>query len=77
MYVASAQRGRGHARAMLHHLESQAYAAGAAALILETGMMQPEAIALYESSGYLPVPGFGFYRDSPLSRCYAKLLGSD
>jgi GNAT superfamily N-acetyltransferase len=77
MYVASAQRGSGHARAMLDHLEGRAAVAGAVAVILETGARQPEAIALYQSSGYLPVPGFGFYRDSPLSRCFAKLLGSD
>ena len=35
-------------------------------MILETGLAQPEAIALYESSGYIPIPGFGFYQDSPM-----------
>ncbi|CUR57453.1 GCN5-related N-acetyltransferase [metagenome] len=75
MYVAAGHRGRGHARAILAHLEQTAYAAGAAAMILETGTLQPEAMALYESSGYRPVAGFGYYRDSDLSRCYAKLLG--
>ena len=43
-------------------------------MVLETGIRQPEAIALYESSGYLPMPGFGFYRDEPLSRCMARSL---
>ncbi|MCW2711581.1 MAG: GCN5-related N-acetyltransferase, partial [Marmoricola sp.] len=38
------------------------------------GIRQPEAIALYESAGYTPVPGFGFYKDAPLSRCFAKTL---
>ena len=38
--------------------------AGAGRLVLETGLRQPEAIALYESSGYTPVPGFGYYRDA-------------
>ena len=42
--------------------------------MLETGIAQPEAIALYESSGYVHVPGFGYYRDSPLSRCLAIAL---
>ena len=51
---------------MLAHLEATAAAAGAQALVLETGLRQPEAIALYESSGYTPVPGFGYYRDAPL-----------
>ena len=71
MYVAPAGRGRGLARRMLAHLEATAYEAGAEAAVLETGIAQPEAIALYESSGYTPVPGFGHYRDSPLSRCLA------
>jgi GNAT superfamily N-acetyltransferase len=74
MYVAPAGRGRGLARRMLAHLEATAHAAGAEAAVLETGIAQPEAIALYESSGYVPVPGFGHYRDSPLSRCLAIRL---
>ena len=75
MYVASSHRGQGLARAVLAHLERTASAAGAVAMVLETGILQPEAMALYDSSGYRPVPGFGFYRESDLSRCYAKLLG--
>ena len=43
-------------------------------MILETGLAQPEAIALYARAGYLPVPGFGHYRDAPLSRSFAKDL---
>ncbi len=74
MYVAPAARGRGLARRMLAHLEADAAAYGAEAVVLETGLAQPEAIALYESSGYAPIPAFGFYRDAPLSRCYGKRL---
>ncbi len=59
---------------MLAHLEATAAAAGIEALVLETGMKQPEAIALYVSSGYEPVPGFGHYRDSDLSRCFARRI---
>ena len=43
-------------------------------MILETGLRQPEAIALYESSGYTPIPSFGYYKDAPLNRCYARRL---
>ena len=75
MYVAPAARGLGMARAMLAHLEESARAAGFEATVLETGLAQPEAIALYESSGYRPIPKFGFYSHAPQSRCYAKLLG--
>jgi GNAT superfamily N-acetyltransferase len=76
MYVAPEARGRGLARAMLAHLESTAREAGAEVMVLETGLAQPEAIALYESSGYTLIPGFGFYRDAPLSRCFARRLSS-
>jgi hypothetical protein len=44
-------------------------------MILETGLAQPEAIALYESSGYTRIPSFGYYKDEPLNRCFAKPLG--
>jgi len=76
MYVAPAGRGLGLARAMLAHLEQTAAASGAVVMILETGTEQPEALALYASSGYQPIPGFGHYRHSPLNRCLARLLGA-
>ena len=74
MYVAPDARARGLARIMLAHLERTAAAAGAEAMILETGTAQPEAMALYESSGYTLIPSFGYYQHAPLNRCYAKLL---
>ena len=74
MYVVPRAQRRGHARALLSHLEATAAAAGADVMILETGMEQPEAIALYTSSGYEPITPFGYYRDSPLCRCYGKRL---
>ena len=43
-------------------------------MVLETGTAQPEAIALYVSSGYEPAAKFGHYRFEPQSRCYAKGL---
>ena len=43
-------------------------------IVLETGIAQPEAIALYESSGYEQVEKFGHYAWSPKSRCYGKRL---
>ncbi len=74
MYVATAARGAGLARAMLGHLERTARESGAVVMVLETGARQPEAIALYESAGYTRIAGFGYYRDAPLSRCYARVL---
>ena len=74
MYVRPAFQRRGLARRMLAHLETDAAAHGARLVVLETGEAQPEAIALYLSSGYVPIPGFGYYADSPVSRSFARLL---
>jgi len=74
MFVAVGHRGRGHARAVLAELERLAREAGYRRVVLETGMRQPEAIELYASAGYTPIAGFGHYRDSPLNRCFARLL---
>jgi ribosomal protein S18 acetylase RimI-like enzyme len=74
MYVVPQRQRQGLARRMLAHLEATARDAGLEALILSTGAMQPEAIALYESAGYQPVEGFGHYAGQPLNRCYGKLL---
>jgi GNAT superfamily N-acetyltransferase len=72
MFVRAAYRRRGHARALLRALEERARASGYMRVILETGMAQPEAIALYESAGYQPIAGFGHYAAEPLSRSFAK-----
>ena len=74
MYVVPAAQRRGLARRMLAHLEATAAEAGIEALVLETGMKQPEAIELYLSSGYEPIPGFGYYCGSDLSRCFGRRL---
>ena len=59
---------------MLAALETRARNLGYHRLILETGLRQPEAMALYESAGYTELEPYGFYRTSPLSRCFEKLL---
>jgi ribosomal protein S18 acetylase RimI-like enzyme len=61
---------------MLARLEETAAEVGAAAMILETGTAQPEAMALYESSGYARIESFGHYRDAPENRCYGRRLGT-
>jgi ribosomal protein S18 acetylase RimI-like enzyme len=74
MYVVPATRGLGHARRMLAHLEADAAVHGAEVVVLETGLSQPEAIGLYTSSGYRPVPTYGHYACAPTSRCFGKAL---
>jgi putative acetyltransferase len=74
MFVVPDARGRGVGRKILEQLESVAGELGYKAMRLETGLKQPEAIALYESTGYLRVPCYGQYFDNPLSVCFEKRL---
>ncbi|MEE1739044.1 GNAT family N-acetyltransferase [Streptomyces sp. BE147] len=74
MYVVLEARGNGLARRLLAALEADARAAGRTRMVLETGDQQPEAIALYTSSGYAPCEKFGHYRTYESSRCFAKPL---
>ncbi|MDT0464382.1 GNAT family N-acetyltransferase [Streptomyces gibsoniae] len=74
MFVIAEMRGRGLARRILAALEEDARAAGRTRMVLETGSKQPEAVALYASSGYEPCTKFGYYRHHELSLCFAKPL---
>jgi GNAT superfamily N-acetyltransferase len=74
MYVVEDHRGIGYARRLLAALEARAAEAGYLRVVLETGLHQPEAMALYESSGYRPIPGLGFYAGRPLARSFGKEL---
>lgn len=74
MYVVPEARRRGFARLVLSALEDRTRDLGATRVVLETGQRQPEAISLYESSGYERIEGFGHYRDAPLSISFAKSL---
>jgi GNAT superfamily N-acetyltransferase len=74
MFVRRPFRGRGYARELLTLVEEEARSLGYSRVLMETGGAQPEAMGLYESSGYQRIPGFGHYRNEPQNRCYAKTL---
>jgi GNAT superfamily N-acetyltransferase len=74
MYVVASARRRGLSRRMLAEIERSAGLAGIDRLVLNTGFEQPEAVALYEQTGYLPTSGFGYYADHPLALFYEKKL---
>ncbi|MDQ0029951.1 GNAT family N-acetyltransferase [Arthrobacter bambusae] len=76
MYVALQARGRGVAATLLEHAEKTATALGHAEIRLETGIHQPEAIALYTRASYTPIPNYPPYQDKQLSRCYTKHLNT-
>jgi putative acetyltransferase len=67
MYTAPAVRGQGIGRAILSALEQLAAYAGIQVFRLETGYLQPEAIALYERCGYRRRGPFGAYTNDPNS----------
>ncbi|HXQ82339.1 MAG TPA: GNAT family N-acetyltransferase [Opitutaceae bacterium] len=72
MFVRPGARRRGVARSILRHLEEEIRRRGFRSIVLETGHSQHEAIFLYESEGYFPIPAFLGYVGSPISRCFAK-----
>jgi GNAT superfamily N-acetyltransferase len=74
VYVVPDQRGRGYARPLMTALLALAVEQGYSYLQLETGTAQPEAIGLYERSGWTPIPNYGQYTDDPRSRCFALPL---
>lgn len=74
VFVEPAARQLGIGRKILAALESIARDLGYKALQLETGVRQPAAIRLYETAGYQRIPGYGRYRDDPMSVCFKKDL---
>jgi GNAT superfamily N-acetyltransferase len=74
MYVAPEARGQGISRRILAEIESLARQMGYTTLRLETGIRQPEAIRLYDTSGYSRIPCYGCYAGNPLSICFEKRL---
>jgi GNAT superfamily N-acetyltransferase len=74
LFVRPDHRGRGLSRRILAKLESAAAGFGHERIWLETGDKQPEAVGLYESSGYSRIPLFGEYVTDPHSICYEKIL---
>lgn len=75
MYVDPGQRGKGTGGQLLAEIARRAQAAGLRELRLETGISQPEAIALYERDGFERCPPFGDYQPDPLSIFMVKTLG--
>lgn len=74
MFVCPEARRRGIARRLLGELERVASELGYHRVRLETGVLQPEAVALYEGSGYRRIPAYGRYVDDPINVCFEKSL---
>ncbi len=76
MFVRRPARRQDLSRRLLEQLEREALERGYATCRLETGIRQPEAMALYRSAGYEEMECFGAYRDAPLSRCFERRLAA-
>lgn len=76
VFVKSDFRGQGISRIIMAKLETLAREFAYKHIRLETGTKQPEAIKLYESSGYTRIDRFPPYDTDPLSVCYEKHLTS-
>lgn len=74
MYVSEDKRGSGIASAVLKELEIWAAKLGYSKCILETGINQPEAIALYKKNNYSIIPNYGQYTGIENSICFEKIL---
>lgn len=74
MFVHPDYRKQGIAAQILGELEIWAKVLGHSQCVLETGKKQPEAIALYQKSGYKITPNYGQYVGVDNSVCMAKEL---
>lgn len=74
MFVDPEARGLRIGQQLLDALESHARARGIAAIRLETGIKQPEAIGLYRKFDYCDIGPFGSYELDPLSIFMEKRL---
>ncbi len=74
MYVAPEYRRQALGRRILEELEVRAAAFGYQSLRLETGELQPAAIGLYRSFGYVQIPCYNEYAYDPHSVCFEKRL---
>ncbi|HEY0429266.1 MAG TPA: GNAT family N-acetyltransferase [Pyrinomonadaceae bacterium] len=74
MFVLPDSRGRGIAGKILAELEAWAKELNFSECILETGLKQPEAIGLYQKSGYEIFPNFGQYAGVENSVCMRKAI---
>ncbi len=74
MFVRPEMRGQQIAQQVLAALEAWARELHITHCVLETGQKQPEAIRLYQRSGYEPIPNYGQYAGVENSVCMRKTI---
>lgn len=75
LIVTTAARRRGVGRALTEAVVSLARDGGAGRVILQSGRMQPESLALYSAAGFTPIPVYEPYvATMPDSLCFERVL---
>nr|WP_233098800.1 GNAT family N-acetyltransferase [Aureibaculum flavum] len=74
MFTLHEARGKGAASKVLNELEKWTAELFYTRLVLETGLQQPEAIALYEKCGYNKISNYGQYAGVENSVCFEKVI---
>lgn len=75
LIVTGAARRRGVGRALTDAVVAHAHEAGAARVILQSGRMQPESLALYTAAGFTRIPVYEPYiATMPLSLCFERVF---
>ena len=72
MFTLVDYRGKGVASQILTELESWSQELDYKKCVLETGILQTEAIALYEKNSYKLIPCYGQYLNVENSKCFGK-----
>jgi GNAT superfamily N-acetyltransferase len=74
MFTLPENRGKGLAGMILSELQLWAKEMNFKKCILETGIRQIEAIALYKKSDFIIIPNYGQYEGIETSICFEKIL---
>jgi putative acetyltransferase len=74
MFVAKEERGLGIATMILNELERFAREFDYDAMRLETGVKQPESIALYGKAGFYRIPNFSPFEEDSSAVCFEKRI---
>jgi putative acetyltransferase len=74
MFTRRDYRGKGYAAMVLNELENWARELKYSKCILETGVRQPDAIALYKKKDYDLIPNYGQYAGVENSLCFGKTI---
>jgi putative acetyltransferase len=74
MFVLPYERGRGVAKKILQTLQAYAQEFDYDRIRLETGIKQPESIALYGKSGFYRVPNFPPFEEDRTAVCFEKQI---